>query len=103
MVGTDTAGGSFDQIPKFGIDFRVNEYSSPFRNSRVMQHNSHDTARMQTVERPRPNSSIAVAPFIVHDDDEERLVRIAGLDPTDYLTPAEARALASALVAAVNG
>jgi hypothetical protein len=52
---------------------------------------------MQTVERPRPNSSITVSPF---SGDEERLVRIVGLDTTDYVTPAEALALAGALVAA---
>jgi hypothetical protein len=52
---------------------------------------------MQTVERPRPNSSITVSPF---SGEDERLVRIVGLDPTDYVTPVEAVALAGALVAA---
>ncbi|OBJ09670.1 hypothetical protein [Mycobacterium sp. 1465703.0] len=51
-----------------------------------------------TVDRPPPNSSISVAPFIgPYDGGEERLVRVAGFGATDYLTSSEARALARAL------
>lgn len=56
---------------------------------------------MQTIGRPQPDSSISVAPFVGRfDGDQERLVRVAGLEQTDYLTPAEARELARALDAA---
>ncbi len=55
------------------------------------------------VERPRPGSDVAVAAFTCHADGEvERLVRVVGLDRTDYMQLTEARALARALDAAAN-
>ena len=55
----------------------------------------------RTVQRPRPDSNVTVAAFTCHADGEvERLVRIDGLEHTDYLTGAEALKLAGALIAA---
>lgn len=40
------------------------------------------------VERPRPESDVIVAAFTCHADGEvERLVRVDGLDRTDYMQP----------------
>lgn len=60
------------------------------------------TAR--AVQRPGPDSDVTVAAFTCHADDGEveRLVRVDGLNRTDYLTAGEALALADALTAAVN-
>jgi hypothetical protein len=47
------------------------------------------------IERPGPNSEV------VSEDGSAQWVRVAGLDlPADYLTAAEAKALAGALIAA---
>lgn len=55
------------------------------------------------VERPRPESDVTVAAFTCHADGEvERLIRVDGLDRTDFLTSTEATALARALTAAVD-
>jgi hypothetical protein len=57
----------------------------------------------RTIQRPRPDGDVTVAAFCCHADNEiERLVRIVGLDPTDYLTGGEAVALARALDAAAD-
>jgi hypothetical protein len=57
----------------------------------------------RAVQRPEPESDVVVAAYTCHaDDGVERLVRVDGLDPTDYLTSVEARALARALDAAVD-
>jgi hypothetical protein len=57
----------------------------------------------RAVVRPEPDSDVVVAAFTCRADDEvERLVRVDGLDPNDYLTAGEARALARALDAAVD-
>ncbi|MGV0717851.1 hypothetical protein ABQE93_20855 [Mycolicibacterium sp. XJ662] len=60
-----------------------------------------------TITRRSPNASIDVAEFIGDNTaigaDAEHLVRITGLDPTDYLTPAEATALAEALRTVATG
>ena len=52
------------------------------------------------VERPGPNSDLVVSE-VVAEDGSQQWVRVVGLDlPADYLSPAEALALAGALVAA---
>lgn len=57
-----------------------------------------------TITRPGPEIDVTVAAFICHAEDEiEHLVRVTGLDPTDYLTSGEALALAGALTAAAAG
>jgi hypothetical protein len=48
------------------------------------------------VERPRPDTDVAVCAF------EGEFVRVVGLDPTDYLSAAEARELAGVLTAAAD-
>jgi hypothetical protein len=53
------------------------------------------------VERPGPNSDVIVSE-VVSEDGSAQWVRVAGLDPTDYLTAAEARLLAGALAAAAD-
>lgn len=55
----------------------------------------------RAVQRPEPDGDVTVAAFTCHADGEvERLIRVVGLDRTDYLTSAEALALAGALIAA---
>jgi hypothetical protein len=57
----------------------------------------------RTITRPPPESDVTVTAFCCHTEGEtERLVRVDGLDACDYLTGAEARALARALDAAVD-
>jgi hypothetical protein len=57
----------------------------------------------RTIARPAPDTDVTVAAFCCHADDEtERLVRVDGLDASDYLTGGEAVALARALDAAVD-
>lgn len=51
---------------------------------------------MTIIVRPLPDADIAVEPF------DGQLVRVAGLNPCDYLTAAEARELADALYMAVD-
>jgi hypothetical protein len=54
------------------------------------------------VERPFPNGDVIVSD-VVSDDGSEQLIRVSGLDlPADYLSAAEARELAGALVAAAD-
>jgi hypothetical protein len=55
---------------------------------------------METITRPHPYSSITVTGFIHRDDrgiEIQRMVCVAGLAPTDYLTLDDARQLARAL------
>jgi hypothetical protein len=54
------------------------------------------------VERPQPESDLIVSEVVACSEDGEELIRIVGLDACDYLTAAEALALARALAAAVN-
>lgn len=51
------------------------------------------------VERPRPEHDLVVSE-VAADDGSEKLIRIVGLECVDYLTAAEALALAGALAAA---
>jgi hypothetical protein len=63
-----------------------------------------DEGVSRAVKRHRPDTDIVVADVVVSapsQDGSERLVRVSGLSITDYLTPAEALALARELVAAV--
>jgi hypothetical protein len=54
-----------------------------------------------TITRPRPESNVTVAAFTCHAEGEvERLIRVTGFEPCDYLLPVEALAMARALVAA---
>lgn len=56
-----------------------------------------------TVQRPRPEPDLVVSDVAASSrDGAEQLIRIVGLDPCDYLSAAEASALAGALAAAVN-
>ncbi len=51
------------------------------------------------VERPRPDSDVVLT---APSRNAASMVSVDGLDPTDYLTAAEATALARALDAAVD-
>ncbi len=54
------------------------------------------------VQRPAPDSDICVSD-VVSEDGSARWVRVVGLDlPADYLSAAEARELAGALIAAAD-
>jgi hypothetical protein len=53
------------------------------------------------IERPGPNSDVVVSEVVAEDGSQ--WVRVVGLDlPADYLTAAEASALAGALLAAAD-
>jgi hypothetical protein len=57
----------------------------------------------RTITRPPPESDVVVAAVACRADNEtERLVRVDGLDASDYLTGGEAVALARALDAAAD-
>jgi hypothetical protein len=55
------------------------------------------------IPRPRPDVDLTVTAVAARDDDDvEQLVRVAGFEPVDYVTAAEARQLARALIAAAE-
>jgi hypothetical protein len=55
----------------------------------------------QTIVRPLPETDVVVSAFACRADGEvDRLVRVTGFESRDYLTGAEACALAGALTAA---
>jgi hypothetical protein len=55
------------------------------------------------VARPRPETDVVVCDVVaLSEDGTEQLIRVVGLECCDYLTGAEASALAGVLAAAVR-